>query len=91
MQRNTVAYDEGHNFELERKLFLADAISDLPPVKSFSFLFLLFYDSMPLCAYIYLVLFRLRIVKIGMKCHMENPQKQIFKSLSESAKIVRCG
>lgn len=33
MQMNTVAYDEGHKFdELETKLLLADAISDLPPV-----------------------------------------------------------
>uniref|UniRef100_A0AAU7N4H5 DNA (cytosine-5-)-methyltransferase n=1 Tax=Vitis davidii TaxID=103354 RepID=A0AAU7N4H5_9ROSI len=32
-EMNTVAYDEGHKFdELETKLLLADAISDLPPV-----------------------------------------------------------
>ncbi|KAM5553603.1 DNA (cytosine-5)-methyltransferase CMT3-like [Rosa sericea] len=33
-ERNTVAYDEGHNVKLEKKLFLADAISDLPPVEN---------------------------------------------------------
>ena len=33
MQMNTVAYDEGHKMELETKLLLADAISDLPPVR----------------------------------------------------------
>ena len=32
MQKNTVAYDEGHDVQLEKKLFLEDAISDLPPV-----------------------------------------------------------
>ncbi|XP_028051822.1 DNA (cytosine-5)-methyltransferase CMT3 isoform X1 [Camellia sinensis] len=31
---NTVAYDEGRKVELERELFLEDAISDLPPVKN---------------------------------------------------------
>lgn len=33
MQQNTVAYDVGQDKELERKLFLEDAISDLPEVK----------------------------------------------------------
>lgn len=32
MQRNTVAYDEGQQVELARKLLLQDAISDLPSV-----------------------------------------------------------
>ncbi|KAK7314403.1 hypothetical protein VNO77_32925 [Canavalia gladiata] len=31
---NTVAYDEGHKVQLQRKLILEDAISDLPPVKN---------------------------------------------------------
>ncbi|XP_027357407.1 DNA (cytosine-5)-methyltransferase CMT3 [Abrus precatorius] len=31
---NTVAYDEGHNVQLQRKLLLEDAISDLPLVKN---------------------------------------------------------
>ncbi|GAB4835134.1 hypothetical protein Ancab_000043 [Ancistrocladus abbreviatus] len=30
----TVAYDEGHSVPLEKKLFLGDAISDLPPVQN---------------------------------------------------------
>ncbi|KAK9273625.1 hypothetical protein L1049_018435 [Liquidambar formosana] len=34
-ENNTVAYDEGHKVELERKLLLKDAISDLPPVTNF--------------------------------------------------------
>lgn len=34
MQTCTVAYNEGHNIELERKLLLEDAISDLPAVIS---------------------------------------------------------
>lgn len=34
MQGNTVAYDEGGPVQLERKLLLEDAISDLPAVKS---------------------------------------------------------
>ncbi|XP_057422555.1 DNA (cytosine-5)-methyltransferase CMT3-like [Lotus japonicus] len=29
---NTVAYNEGHNEQLQRKLLLEDAISDLPPI-----------------------------------------------------------
>jgi hypothetical protein len=29
---NTVAHDEGHNLNLEEKLLLEDAISDLPAV-----------------------------------------------------------
>lgn len=29
---NVVAYDGSNNIELEKKLFLGDAISDLPPV-----------------------------------------------------------
>lgn len=29
---HTVAYDEGHSYELQKKLLLEDAISDLPPV-----------------------------------------------------------
>lgn len=32
LQLNGVAYEEGINVELERELFLGDAISDLPPV-----------------------------------------------------------
>lgn len=33
MQMNVVAYDEGHNgVQLEKKLLLEDAISDLPAV-----------------------------------------------------------
>jgi len=32
LQTNTVAYDEGHKVQLQKKLLLADAISDLPPV-----------------------------------------------------------
>lgn len=32
VQSNAVAYDEGHGVELEKKLFLGDAVSDLPPV-----------------------------------------------------------
>lgn len=32
LQGNVVAYDEGHPVQLERKLFLEDAISDLPEV-----------------------------------------------------------
>ncbi|XP_021898698.1 DNA (cytosine-5)-methyltransferase CMT3 isoform X1 [Carica papaya] len=31
-ESNTVAYDEGHTVKLEKKLLLADALSDLPPV-----------------------------------------------------------
>ncbi|KAK9274227.1 hypothetical protein L1049_019041 [Liquidambar formosana] len=31
-ENHAVAYDEGYNVELERKLLLKDAISDLPPV-----------------------------------------------------------
>ncbi|KAK3033752.1 hypothetical protein RJ639_034194 [Escallonia herrerae] len=31
---NAVDYDEGHEVELEKKVFLGDAISDLPPVKN---------------------------------------------------------
>ncbi|KAK6944725.1 Chromo domain [Dillenia turbinata] len=31
---NTVAYDEGHKVQLEKKLFLEDAISDLPAVNN---------------------------------------------------------
>ncbi|TKY44565.1 DNA (cytosine-5)-methyltransferase CMT3 [Spatholobus suberectus] len=31
---NTVAYDEGHNVQLQRKLLLEDAISDLPLVQN---------------------------------------------------------
>ncbi|KAK6941277.1 Chromo domain [Dillenia turbinata] len=31
---NTVAYNEGHEVQLEKKLFLEDAISDLPAVKN---------------------------------------------------------
>ncbi|KAJ0020210.1 hypothetical protein Pint_31342 [Pistacia integerrima] len=34
-ERNTVAYDEGHSVELERKLLLKDAISDLPAVGNY--------------------------------------------------------
>ena len=32
MQKNTVAYDEGHNLKLEEKLLLKDAIFDVPAV-----------------------------------------------------------
>lgn len=32
MQRNTVAYDEGHTVKLADKLLLKDVISDLPAV-----------------------------------------------------------
>lgn len=41
MQTCTVAYDEGHHIELERKLLLEDAISDLPAVnfKIFNIIF----------------------------------------------------
>lgn len=35
LQRNTVAYNEGHTVKLENKLLLGDAISDLPEVKKF--------------------------------------------------------
>lgn len=31
-EMHTVAYDEGHSYELQKKLLLEDAISDLPPV-----------------------------------------------------------
>ncbi|XP_061345031.1 DNA (cytosine-5)-methyltransferase CMT3 [Gastrolobium bilobum] len=31
---NTVAYDEGHDVKLQKKLLLEDAISDLPPVEN---------------------------------------------------------
>ncbi|KAK9736049.1 hypothetical protein RND81_04G246600 [Saponaria officinalis] len=33
-EMNTVAYNQGHSIQLENKLFLGDAISDLPPVKN---------------------------------------------------------
>lgn len=33
MQKNLVAYDEGHKVELKKLLLLGDAISDLPPVR----------------------------------------------------------
>ena len=42
MQINTVAYNEGHTVELENKLFLGDAISDLPEVSTEIYVFLLF-------------------------------------------------
>ncbi|KOM54187.1 hypothetical protein LR48_Vigan10g007900 [Vigna angularis] len=33
-ETNTVAYDEGHTVQLQRKLLLKEAISDLPPVQN---------------------------------------------------------
>lgn len=42
MQRNTVAYDEGQKLELEKKLLLEDAISDLPDV-CFKFYYYYYY------------------------------------------------
>ncbi|KAL9324724.1 hypothetical protein ACSQ67_009581 [Phaseolus vulgaris] len=33
-ETNTVAYDEGHQVQLQKKLLLKDAISDLPPVQN---------------------------------------------------------
>ncbi|KAL2540554.1 DNA (cytosine-5)-methyltransferase CMT3 [Abeliophyllum distichum] len=33
-EMNVVAYDESNNIELKKKLFLGDAISDLPPVEN---------------------------------------------------------
>ncbi|XP_048137358.1 DNA (cytosine-5)-methyltransferase CMT3-like isoform X2 [Rhodamnia argentea] len=34
-EMHTVAYDEGHAYELQKKLLLEDAISDLPPVGTY--------------------------------------------------------
>lgn len=36
MQRNTVAYNEGHTLKLENKLLLGEDISDLPEVRGLS-------------------------------------------------------
>lgn len=86
MQGNTVAYDEGGPVQLERKLSLEDAISDLPAVKSsncycwvwftFSSTFLNVYLSTSFVC-------RLRIVKTGMRCHMQGPPRQNFRGLSD--------
>lgn len=39
MQSNTVVHDDGLKVELEKELYLGDAISDLPPVSTTSNLF----------------------------------------------------
>ena len=86
MQSHTVAFEEGHEVELEKELFLEDAISDLPPVQKLSSYFVcfvclsLFVYVLPLIFIFNLLLLRLRIMRDGMRCHMEESRRQIFKS-----------
>lgn len=55
MQMNVVAYDEGHDrIQLEKKLLLEDAISDLPAV-CYAYLNRLVFSSL-FCPYIHFFL-----------------------------------
>lgn len=74
-----MAYEEGVKPQLERKLFLEDAISDLPAVgyvpRSFN---LISRKLKTFSCLIHFNVIRLRTMKSVMRCHMVNLLKQNF-------------
>lgn len=79
MQSNVVAYNEGCVAQLEKKLFLEDAISDLPPVSLFCYAAIcICYYACFYYAYAFFFLIRSRTMNIAMKCLIRQILKQNF-------------
>jgi hypothetical protein len=84
-----VAYEEGVKPQLERKLFLEDAISDLPAVGYISRSFnLISCKLITFSCLIHFNVIRLRTMKSVMRCHMVNLLKQNFNEWLDWRKWV---
>lgn len=86
MQRNVVAYDEGKFRDLEKKVLLSDALSDLPPVR-FNLFHTLINSELAQFDSFHSD-FRLQITRNVKSFHSKQCLKLSFRSISGQLNVV---